>query len=72
MEEKVEARMVEVRHEAHEHAKRRAEKKKMKVLKNRDEILREQRKKHMLLLVSVFSVIDLCMIFGCRSVYEDN
>ncbi|GAB5371825.1 hypothetical protein AAMO2058_001613000 [Amorphochlora amoebiformis] len=50
MEEKVEARMVEVRHEAHEHAKRRAEKKKMKVLKNRDEILREQRKKHMLLL----------------------
>ena len=52
MEEKVEERMVEVRMEVRDYARRRAEKKREKELKMREDILKKQREKHQLLLVS--------------------
>mmetsp|Transcript_16644 Transcript_16644/g.25032 ORF Transcript_16644/g.25032 Transcript_16644/m.25032 type:complete len:411 (+) Transcript_16644:16-1248(+) len=50
MEEKAEARMVEVRQEARSYAKQKAEEKRMEEIKARAEILKKQRKQHLLLL----------------------
>eukprot|EP00466_Bigelowiella_natans_P003399 jgi/Bigna1/73139/fgenesh1_pg.23_\ len=50
MEEKVEARTAEVRMEVREHAKRRAERKRMKELKVREDLLKKQREKYRQLL----------------------
>eukprot|EP00467_Chlorarachnion_reptans_P009254 CAMPEP_0114506582 /NCGR_PEP_ID=MMETSP0109-20121206/11503_1 /TAXON_ID=29199 /ORGANISM="Chlorarachnion reptans, Strain CCCM449" /LENGTH=463 /DNA_ID=CAMNT_0001685177 /DNA_START=101 /DNA_END=1492 /DNA_ORIENTATION=- len=50
LEEKVEARTHEMRMEVREYSKKRAERKREKELKMREDILRKQREKHMMLL----------------------